>query len=53
MALSSAGMISIDQVAVVVRDLDAAMERYVTHLGIGPWAIYTLWAASDADHDVS
>jgi hypothetical protein len=30
---------SIDQVAVVVRDLDVAMERYVTHLGIGPWVV--------------
>ena len=41
MALSPAGMGSIDQVAVVVRDLDAAMERYVTHLGVGPWDVYT------------
>ena len=35
------GVSSIDQVAVVVRDLDAAMERYWTQLGIGPWDIYT------------
>jgi catechol 2,3-dioxygenase-like lactoylglutathione lyase family enzyme len=32
---------SIDQVAVVVRNLDAAMERYVRELGIGPWDVYT------------
>lgn len=32
---------SIDQVAVVVRDLDAAMERYWTEHGIGPWDVYT------------
>lgn len=36
-----AGIASIDQVAVVVRDLDAAMERYTTQLGIGPWNVYT------------
>ena len=36
-----AGIRSIDQVAVVVRDLDAAMERYVTEVGIGPWEVYT------------
>lgn len=32
---------SIDQVAVVVRDLDASMERYVNEFGIGPWSVYT------------
>lgn len=32
---------SIDQIAVVVRDLDAAMARYVRDLGIGPWDVYT------------
>jgi catechol 2,3-dioxygenase-like lactoylglutathione lyase family enzyme len=28
-------------VAVVVRDLDRAMERYVNEVGIGPWSVYT------------
>jgi len=32
---------SVDQVAVVVRDLDAAMRRYADQLGIGPWDVYT------------
>jgi methylmalonyl-CoA/ethylmalonyl-CoA epimerase len=32
---------SIDQVAVVVADIDRAMERYVEELGIGPWSVYT------------
>jgi catechol 2,3-dioxygenase-like lactoylglutathione lyase family enzyme len=41
MRQSSVGIGSIDQVAVVVRDLDAAMERYATQLGIGPWDVYT------------
>ena len=36
-----AGMRSVDQVAVVVRDLDRAMERYTAQLGIGPWDVYT------------
>ena len=31
----------IDQVAVVVRDLDASMKRYVEEFGIGPWSVYT------------
>ena len=31
----------IDQVAVVVRDLDASMKRYVEEFGIGPWRVYT------------
>ena len=34
------GIQSIDQVAVVVRDLDAAMANYLK-LGIGPWDVYT------------
>lgn len=41
MAEASAGFGSVDQVAVVVRDLDAAMERYVNEFGIGPWSVYT------------
>lgn len=41
MAQSPSGMRSVDQVAVVVRDLDAAMKRYVDQLGIGPWDVYT------------
>ena len=41
MTAAAAGIGSIDQVAVVVRDLDAAMERYAAHLGIGPWKVYT------------
>ncbi len=41
MAENPAGVASIDQVAVVVRDLDRAMERYVNDLGIGPWTVYT------------
>ncbi len=36
-----AGVRSIDQVAVVVGDLDRAMERYWSQLGIGPWDVYT------------
>ncbi len=32
---------SIDQIAVVVRDIDVAMRRYVDELGIGPWEVYT------------
>lgn len=35
------GFQSVDQVAVVVRDIDAAMERYWTQFGIGPWDVYT------------
>jgi methylmalonyl-CoA/ethylmalonyl-CoA epimerase len=35
------GIAGIDQIAVVVRDLDAAMERYWTQHGIGPWDVYT------------
>ena len=32
---------SVDQVAVVVRNLDEAMRRYSEELGIGPWNVYT------------
>jgi methylmalonyl-CoA/ethylmalonyl-CoA epimerase len=32
---------SADQVAVVVRDIDRSMERYVDGFGIGPWRVYT------------
>jgi hypothetical protein len=28
------------QIAIVVRDLDAAVETYVRDFGIGPWDIY-------------
>jgi hypothetical protein len=28
------------QIAIVVRDLEAAMRTYVDHYGIGPWEIY-------------
>ena len=38
---SPAGFASVDQVAVVVRDLDASMKRYVEEFGIGPWRVYT------------
>jgi methylmalonyl-CoA/ethylmalonyl-CoA epimerase len=41
MSANAGGIGSIDQVAVVVRDLDRAMERYTNELGIGPWAVYT------------
>ncbi len=37
---NTGGMSSVDQVAVVVRDIDAAMEHYTNDLGIGPWAVY-------------
>jgi hypothetical protein len=40
-ANNASGIGSIDPVAVVVRDLDRAMERYTNELGIGPWAVYT------------
>lgn len=32
---------SVDQVAVVVGDIDRAMERYTEELGVGPWSVYT------------
>jgi methylmalonyl-CoA/ethylmalonyl-CoA epimerase len=41
MVRAEAGMRSVDQVAVVVRDLDAAMKLYSDKLGIGPWDVYT------------
>ena len=41
MASLAAGVRSVDQVAVVVQDLDRAMERYWSQLGIGPWDVYT------------
>jgi methylmalonyl-CoA/ethylmalonyl-CoA epimerase len=34
-------MKSVDQVALVVRDLDEAMRRYSEKLGIAPWSVYT------------
>jgi catechol 2,3-dioxygenase-like lactoylglutathione lyase family enzyme len=34
------GWTSIDQIAVVVRDLDAAMAGYLVQ-GVGPWDVYT------------
>ena len=43
MAANNAGGIgSIEHAAVLVRDLDRAIERYTNELGIGPWAVYTL-----------
>jgi methylmalonyl-CoA/ethylmalonyl-CoA epimerase len=41
MALGKSGFAAVNQVAVVVRDLDAAMKHYVDDLGIGPWDVYT------------
>ena len=38
---SPAGFASVDQVAVVVRDLDASMKSYVEEFGVGPWRVYT------------
>jgi methylmalonyl-CoA/ethylmalonyl-CoA epimerase len=40
-AVPGIGFQSVDQAAVVVRDIDAAMERYWTQFGIGPWDVYT------------
>ena len=40
MVENTGGMSSVDQVAVVVRDIDAAMEHYTNDLRIGPWAVY-------------
>lgn len=31
----------VNQIALVVRDLDATMRRYWERLGIGPWKVYT------------
>ncbi len=40
---TNAGSIgAIEHVAVLVHDLDRAMEHYTNDLGIGPWAVYTL-----------
>ena len=37
------------QIAVVVRDLDAAMRTYVHDYGIGPWEIYGFDPGNVAD----
>ena len=42
MTANAGGIGSIDQVAVVVRDLDRAMEHYTNDLGLGPWVGYTI-----------
>ena len=42
MAANAGGIESIEHVAVVVRDLDRAMEHYTNDLGMGPWVVYTL-----------
>ena len=39
--MASGPIKSVDQVAVVVRNLDDAMRRYSEELGIGPWIVYT------------
>jgi len=39
--MASGPIKSVDQVAVVVRDLDEAMRRYSEELGIAPWSVYT------------
>jgi methylmalonyl-CoA/ethylmalonyl-CoA epimerase len=41
MAADASGIGQIHYAAVVVRDLDRAMERYTNELGIKPWAVYT------------
>src|SRR5688500_13941926 len=41
MAASAGGIESIEHIAVVVRDLDRAMEHYTNDLGMGPWVVYT------------
>lgn len=41
MAANTGGIGAIEHAAVLVRDLDRAMERYADELGIGPWAVYT------------
>jgi catechol 2,3-dioxygenase-like lactoylglutathione lyase family enzyme len=41
MATAMPIMGSVDQVAVVVRDLDAAMRHYSEKLGVGGWDVYT------------
>lgn len=40
-AANAGGIGAIHHAAVVVSDLDQAMERYTNELGIGPWAVYT------------
>jgi methylmalonyl-CoA/ethylmalonyl-CoA epimerase len=42
MEAGAGGIGSVEHVAVVVRDLDRAMEHYTNDLGIGPWVVYTL-----------
>ena len=42
MAANAGSVESIEHVAVLVRDLDQAMEHYTNYLGIGPWVVYTL-----------
>ena len=37
MALHNAFISEVQQVALVVRDIDKALEEYSTRLGIGPW----------------
>jgi catechol 2,3-dioxygenase-like lactoylglutathione lyase family enzyme len=44
-------MTSVDQVAVVVRDLDEAVRRYSETLGIAPWRVYTF--TPDWVHDMT
>jgi methylmalonyl-CoA/ethylmalonyl-CoA epimerase len=41
MAAHAGGIGSIEHIAVLVRDLDRAMEHYTNDLGMGPWAVYT------------
>lgn len=43
---------SIDQVCVVVRDIQKAVEHYWKILGIGPWSIYTVKAPELTDTTV-
>lgn len=31
----------IDQIAIAVRDIETAMERYWRTMGVGPWTVYT------------
>ena len=34
-------LMQVNQIALVVRDLDAAVRRYWEMLGVGPWKVYT------------
>jgi methylmalonyl-CoA/ethylmalonyl-CoA epimerase len=43
--------LSLDQVAVIVKDLDASLDRYRTTLGWEPWTVY-LYEAPDL-HDLT